>query len=211
MSLAVELDPLSLHYQIDCGFPLYCARRYVEAIEVGRKALEAEPTFYVGHFNLGLAYLANRQLQEALTEFQKSVPPEGDPEASAAIAQVEALRGNRTAAERILNDLSGEGREQYVSPTSIALIHAALKEKDQAFQWLEQAYNDRSWQLVFLNVDPRFDGLRSDRRFEALLQRVGFWRPDHGIISTLIRRPRVVPVATGIHSLAPASKMSITH
>jgi len=173
MTLAAELDPLCLYYQIDYGFPLYCARDYGAAIDVARRALEAEPRFYVGHFNLGLAYLANRQLKEALTEFQKGTPPEGDPEASAAIAQVEALRGNRTAAEQILHDLSAEGRGQYVPPTSIALIYAALGENDQAFRWLEQAYKDRSWQLVFLKVDPRFDTLRSDRRFAALLQRVG--------------------------------------
>ena len=173
MKLAVELDPLCLHYQIDCGLPLYCARQYAAAIQVGRKALEADPQFYVGHFNLGLAYLANRQFQEALAEFRKGAPPEGDPDASAAIAQVEALQGNRTAAYRILHRLSREARERYVSPASIALIHSALGEKDQAFQWLEQAYKDRSWWLVFLKVDPRFDSLRSDRRFEALLRRVG--------------------------------------
>jgi len=173
MSLAVELDPLCLHYQTDAGFPLYCARQYAAAIQIARKALEAAPQFLVGHFNLGLAFLGNRQFQEALAEFQKSMPPEGDPDASAAIAQVEALQGNRTAAYRILNRLSREARERYVSPAGIALIHAALGNKDQAFQWLEQAYKDRSWWLVFMKVDPRFDSLRSDRRFEALLQRVG--------------------------------------
>ncbi len=174
MSLAVELDPLCLHYQIDCAFPLYCARQYAASLQLARKALEADPEFYVGHYNLGLAYLANRQFQDALAEFQKGAPPEGDPDTTAAIAQVEALQGNRTAAYGILHHLSREARERYVSPASIALIHAALGEKDQAFQWLEQAYKDRSWWLVFMKVDPRFDSLRSDRRFEALLQRVGF-------------------------------------
>ena len=173
MSLAVELDPLCLHYQIDCGLPLYCARQYAAAIQVGRKALEAEPQFYTGHFNLGLAYLGDRQFQEALAEFQKGTPPEGDLDTSAAIAHLEALQGNRSAAYRILHRLSREARERYVSPASIALIHAALGEKDQAFQWLEQAYKDRSWWLVFMKVDARFDSLRSDRRFGALLQRVG--------------------------------------
>jgi DNA-binding winged helix-turn-helix (wHTH) protein/TolB-like protein/tetratricopeptide (TPR) repeat protein len=173
MNSAVELDPLCLHYQIDCAFPLFCAGQHAAAVQVGRKALEADPQFYTGHFNLGLAYLANHQFPEALAEFQKSMPPEGDLEVSAAIAHVEALQGNRAAAYRILHRLSREARERYIPPASIALIHAALGEKDQAFQWLEQAYKDRSWWLVFLKVDPRFDSLRSDRRFETLLQRVG--------------------------------------
>jgi len=173
MNLAVELDPLCLHYQIDCALPLWCARQYAAAIQVARKALEAAPQFYTGHFNLGLGYLGNRQFPEALAEFQKSMPPGGDPEVSAAIAQVEALLGNRTAAYRILDRLSREARQRYVSPASIARIHIALGDKDQAFQWLEQAYKDRSWWLVFLKVDAGFDSLRSDRRFEALLQRVG--------------------------------------
>ncbi len=174
MSLAVELDPLCLHYQVDCALPLYCARQYGAAIQVARKALEAGPEFLVGHLNLGILYLANRQLPEALSEFQKALPPEGDPEASAAIAHVEALQGNWTAAYGILHRLLQEARERYVSPASIALIYAALGEKDQAFQWLEQAFEDRSWWLMLLKVDHRFESLRSDRRFEALLQRVGF-------------------------------------
>ncbi len=173
LSLAVELDPLCLHYQVDEGFPLYCARQYGAAIQTARKALEADPQFLVGHFNLGLGYLAERQFQEALAEFRKTLP-EGDPEVSSAIAQVEALQGNSAAAHRILAGLSSQARERYVSPASIALIYAALGEKDQAFRWLEQAYEDRSWWLVFLKVDSRYDRLRSDRRFDVLLQRVGF-------------------------------------
>lgn len=173
MKLAGELDPLSPLYQIDVGAPFYCARQYSTCLAMARRILEAYPDWHLAHFDLGLVYLGTGQLSEALAEFQRSIPPDGDPEADAMIGYVEALRGNRATARRILGQLQRQVRTSYVSPASIALIHAALDEKEKAFELLERAYQDRSMSLLLLKVDGRFDSLRPDPRFDDLVRRVG--------------------------------------
>lgn len=76
-------------------------------------------------------------------------------------------------ARRALNDLKLQAKQEYVSPTGIALIHAALGETDEAFRWLDKAYRARCGELFDLKVEPKFDSLRSDPRFDDLLRRVG--------------------------------------
>jgi hypothetical protein len=70
--------------------------------------------------------------------------------------------------------LKQTGKQRYVSPYNIALIHAALAQNDLAFHWLEKALQERFWMVAFLKVDPRWDSLRNDARFDQLLQRAGF-------------------------------------
>jgi tetratricopeptide (TPR) repeat protein len=153
MKLAGELDPLSPIYQMDVGAPFYCARQYSTCLAMARRISEAYPDWHLAHLDLGLVHLATGQLSEALAEFQRSIPPDGDPEADAMIGYVEALRGNRAAARRILDQLQRQARTSYVSPASRALIHAALDEKEKAFELLERAYQDRSMSLLLLKVD----------------------------------------------------------
>jgi hypothetical protein len=74
---------------------------------------------------------------------------------------------------RALQDLKERSQQTYVQPMWIAAIHAALGEKDQAFDWLQKAYDDRSVWLVYLKVDPLFQNLKQDGRYAALLKRIG--------------------------------------
>ena len=74
----------------------------------------------------------------------------------------------------MLDQLEELSKSRYVSPYDRATVYAGLGEKDQAIAWLEKAYQERSDGLVFLKVEPKFDGLRSDPRFADLLRRVGF-------------------------------------
>ena len=83
--------------------------------------------------------------------------------------------GKRAEAEKILHDLERKTKGGYVSPYMIATIYAGLGDKDRAFEFLEQAYRERSWDIVWaLKADLRIDNLRSDPRFQALWRRVGF-------------------------------------
>lgn len=91
----------------------------------------------------------------------------------AALAHTYAVAGDRTRAASLLAHLKRLSMQRYVSGYWIAEIHAALGEIDQAFEWLEQAYQEPSSWLVYLKVDPRLDPLRSDARFDALLEKVG--------------------------------------
>ena len=87
-----------------------------------------------------------------------------------------ASRGKRSEAKRILGQLLVMRQQRYVSPYEIAVIHVGLGEKDQAFEWLERAYQEHSSWLSYLNVESRLDPLHSDPRFANLVRRVGLPR-----------------------------------
>jgi hypothetical protein len=84
-----------------------------------------------------------------------------------------AVAGLREAAQGILTQLTALSKQQYVSPYDRAMIHLGLGEVDEAFHWLEAAYEQRSLWLGYLKVDPQLDILRSDARFHSLLSRLG--------------------------------------
>jgi hypothetical protein len=73
-----------------------------------------------------------------------------------------------------LEQLNEVSKQRYVTAYSLALVHAALKDTDEAFDWLDKAYSERSARLAFAKIDPRLDYLRSDSRFQDLLRRMKF-------------------------------------
>jgi eukaryotic-like serine/threonine-protein kinase len=170
---ALELDPLSLIINTGLG-RLYCgARRYDEAIDQLKTTLEMEPNFAEAHFQLALAYEGKGKFEKAANSFQKSVELFEDPTMRGWIAREQALAGRKDEARKLLEELKTLAKRQYVSPYMIAMGYAALGDREQAFAWLERAYEDRSYYIVWLKVDPIWDSLRGDGRFQNLLQRVG--------------------------------------
>ena len=91
----------------------------------------------------------------------------------AALGQAYSVSHQQGEARKILDQLKDRSQQTYVQPMWIAVIHLGLGEKDQAFDWMQKAYDDRSAWLVYLKVDPLFDGVRSDARFVDLMRRVG--------------------------------------
>ena len=91
----------------------------------------------------------------------------------AALGHAYALAGKRAEAQRVLDDLLALSKQRFVSPYDISLVHLGLGEKDKAFEWLQKAVAERVGLLVYLKVDPLFDPLRSDPRFQDLLRRMG--------------------------------------
>jgi len=81
--------------------------------------------------------------------------------------------GHKTEARQVLVRLDQVSRAKYVTPYGVALVYAGLNDKENAFAWLNKAYVGRSHWLVWLNRDPRWNGLRSDARFASLTKRVG--------------------------------------
>ena len=173
MDIAHRLDPVSLAILCDVGLPLYAERNYAEAIRTGEKVIELNPRFSMAYYDLGLGHQAAGDVNGAIAAFQKAVPLDDDPDNVAMLARAYAVAGNRAEALRLLQQLGEIGKRRYVSPASIGLIHAALGETDEAFHWLDKAYDDRSWNLMLAKIDPRFDSLRSDPRFARLLARMG--------------------------------------
>jgi TolB-like protein len=171
---AAEIDPLSLPASLNVGWQYGWSRQYDPSIEWLRKVLEIEPNFEQARWALGLAYEGKGMIKEAATEFQKAVDLSGgNPVYEAALGRVYAIGGNKPDAMRIQDQLEKESKSKYVSAYWMATLQVGLDEKDAAFQWLEKAYEERSGGMIWLGVDPRMDGVRSDARFATLLDRVG--------------------------------------
>ncbi len=172
MAQALELDPVSLIINKNVGDPFYYMRQYDESIEQYRKTLELDPTFFLARLWLGTSYEQKGMYKEAIVEFQKARSSEDDPAILGALGHVYAVSGNRGEAEKIIKKLKGLS-ERYVAPYHIATIYAGLQGKDEAFEWLEEAYKSRDEWLLYLKIDPRLDSIRSDTRFSDLLGRAG--------------------------------------
>jgi TolB-like protein/Tfp pilus assembly protein PilF len=171
---AQKLDPLALIVSVAEGRILHFARRFDEAIGQFQKILELDPNFIPAHCDLGASLEEKGILRQALAEFEICVRlSRGGPLYLTAVAEVQARLGNRDEALKILSQLQSSD-EKYVSPSSIALIYASLGELDQSFSWNERAFEERDASLVWLQVAPESDSVRSDSRFADLLHRMNF-------------------------------------
>jgi DNA-binding winged helix-turn-helix (wHTH) protein len=173
IELARALDPVSLIINANVGFLLYHAGRYREAVNELRGALLLDPHFSVAHHRLGLAYEALAMYQEAEAEFAAMAPTEADPLGLSSLAYLCAISGRETRARRLLGRLLRASRERYVPASYIAQAYAGLNDRDAAFGHLERAFDERAAMLVGIQSNRRWSHLRSDPRFEALVQRVG--------------------------------------
>jgi TolB-like protein/Tfp pilus assembly protein PilF len=177
MKKALELEPASLVMNTFMGATLYYAGRYDEAIDQCRRTIEMDPNFAVAHWHLGLAYEQKQLLDAATEEFKKAVSLSGgSPLMKAALGRAYAESQKKQDANEILNELNELAKRQYASAFEIATIYIALGNNEQAFQLLENAYAERSFHLVNLNVSPQFKSVRSDPRFQDLVQRIGLSR-----------------------------------
>jgi TolB-like protein/Tfp pilus assembly protein PilF len=171
---ALELDPLSIPCNLGLGWAYYFSRNYDLAIEQYRRTLEIAPSVPMALYGLGLTYHHKNLLKEGASEFQKAYTTWGGESAALMFVGVtHALAGNRTAAEKELGRLQKLRKQKYVPAVYSAFIYVALNDLDRAFDWLQKACEERSSYLIFLNVQPAMDALRSDPRYEGLLSKVG--------------------------------------
>jgi tetratricopeptide (TPR) repeat protein len=174
MKKAVELEPASLVMNSFMGATLHYAGRTDEAIEQLRKTIEMDPNFAVAHWYLGLAYEQKNMYAEAIAEFQQAIKLSGgSPLMKAALAHAFAKTERKADAITILNELNELSKRSYLSSYEVAAVYVALGDNEQAFHFLERAYKERCFHLVFLKVWPQFAPVRSDPRFRDLLSRIG--------------------------------------
>jgi serine/threonine-protein kinase len=180
---AQALDPLSPIISANSGLYLYYAHKHDEAIEQYRKTLEINSEFGVAHYYLGLAYLQKKEYDTAIAEFKSVMKSAGeaatgkeeldgdDLEAAAALAYAYASAGKRAEAQSLLDKMIELQKRRYVSPLYLATVYTGLGAKDQAIEQLNKAYENRHPGLVLIRVEPLFDTLRDDQRFQELLRR----------------------------------------
>jgi TolB-like protein/DNA-binding winged helix-turn-helix (wHTH) protein/Tfp pilus assembly protein PilF len=154
----------------------YQLRDYPSLVDAGKRGIASNPNEWVEHHDLGIGYEGTGKLPEAIVEYQKAVElSNGDQDANASLAHAYAAIGKKAEAEKILRDLELKSKDTYISPYILATVYAGLGEKDKAFQFLQKACEERSLEISSnLKADLRLDNLRSDPRFHALSQRVGF-------------------------------------
>jgi serine/threonine protein kinase/TolB-like protein/Tfp pilus assembly protein PilF len=172
---AQELDPLSLVINMVAGLTFVHARQYDDAIEQYRKTIELDPNWFAAHLELGLAYALKGAYPEAIVECEKALMLAPDNvDALESLGYVYAVAGRRADALRVLDRLNELSQRKYVPPFSRALVYTGLGDKDQAIEWLEKAYEERSPYLLYMSfAHPVWDPLRSDPRFQELVRRMG--------------------------------------
>jgi TolB-like protein/DNA-binding winged helix-turn-helix (wHTH) protein/Tfp pilus assembly protein PilF len=173
---AQGLDPLSLIISADLAMEtLASAGMYDQEMEQCRKTLEMDPNFAIGHACLSDSYDNKRMYKEAIAEMRKAIDLSGGSLRWVSdLARIYARAGRRDEAIKILDELKARSKREFVSPRFFAWVYAALGEKDQAFAWLEKAYEEHSVVKAALKVDPGLEPLRSDPRFQDLLRRMNF-------------------------------------
>ncbi len=172
---AQQLDPLSLIINAVNGQTLLRAGRDDLAIEQLRKTLEIDSNFAQAHIVLGMAYLRKGAFAEAIAEFQRATTLSPNiTQYKGGLGHAYARAGKSAEARKLLSELKEQSKRRYVSGCDFAAIYAGLGEKDQAFALLEKAYEQRDARLVLVNVEPLFDPLRSEPRFQDLLRRLRF-------------------------------------
>src|SRR5262249_44323976 len=170
---ALELDPLNGTFMVHLGWHFYNARQYDDALEQLRKAVDMAPKHGMARVHRAQAYAQKGRQAEAIDEAQQALllAPEWSITA-ATLGYAYAVSGKRDAALKMLDELTALSQWKDVSYYK-ALIYAGLGQKEQALEWLEKAYDERSDLLVYLKVDPIFESLRKEPRFADLLRRMG--------------------------------------
>jgi tetratricopeptide (TPR) repeat protein len=170
---ARQLDPLSLIISADNGMLLYYSRHFDRAIETFRSISQLDPNFPRAR-NVIFAYTENRLYADALAqaEAMRRLDPE-DPWSWSSLAFVHGRSGQLEQAQTALERLILLNRTLQVDPGAIARAYLGMGKKNETMAWLEKAYIQHSDTMTTLKVDPVFDPLRSDPRFQALMRRVG--------------------------------------
>lgn len=170
---ACLLDPLSPSVNTSAAWCFYCARKFDQAARQARKVLEVSPDYPMAHTVLGLTFEQEGHYEEAIGELRKAVGISGYPISIASLGHVLAASGDRKGARLLLKKLSAESKRRYVSPYALALIHCGLQQKQEALSLLKKAYRDRTGWLAYIDVEPRFDILRTEGQFRRLRKALG--------------------------------------
>ena len=170
---ALELDPLSLLFNMRLSDIYYFQRDNERSIELHQKLIGDNPDASFLYNNIALAYAQMKRFDEALAASQRAMALTGqDPNNLSALGIIYALSGRANEARWVAGTLEQLSRKRHTQAYSIAAIYSALGDRNQAFMWLERATMQRDSYLLKIKVDPAFDKIRSDPRYGRLLESV---------------------------------------
>ena len=171
---AQEQDPLSLVISTDLGMALFFAQNYDQASTELNKVLELDANFTPAHYFVGWIHERRGEFASAIKEFQKAVElSQGSALFLAMLGHSYAVSGQPGKARQVLSQLREIRRHKTISLTNEAIVLLGLDEREEALRLLEQACQDKDVQLAPLKVNPIYESIRSDSRFQNILQRVG--------------------------------------
>ncbi len=174
MLVAQSLDPVSAIVARDVAAAHFYRRDFQTALERCDHTIELNPHFGAAYWMLGLVQEQLKDFDESEAAFQRAVHLSPNmPRVHGALGRTFALSGRKKQALEVLGKLDAFAKVRYVSPMEFAWIYFALEQTDQGFRWLMKASEDRAFELIHLKVDPRFDPLRDDRRFVAIMKKLG--------------------------------------
>jgi TolB-like protein/DNA-binding winged helix-turn-helix (wHTH) protein/Tfp pilus assembly protein PilF len=174
MQRALALDPLSPEINSFLAWDYYLKHDYDSCLVSSRKAIQMFPDFWLPHMAAGMCYYIRAQYPDAIREYSRAMVMNPDSTFSqAGIGMSLAKAGKRAEALKAVELLQAMQNHTYVSPAYVSLIYMALGDRDTEFVWLEKSYDDRSEWLLWLPIDPNYDGQRSDPRYKQLMRKVG--------------------------------------
>ncbi|HSE36285.1 MAG TPA: protein kinase [Blastocatellia bacterium] len=170
---ALELDPLSPILEVNIGEAYLRKGDLDSAMEHAKRLVQLDPNFPLAHQIYGLMYLKQRRYAQAIAEFQQNVTNDRSANSLSYLGHAYAMAGRRDEAVAVLKELEDKYTKRESLPQYVAAVYAGLGDRDQAFAWLEKAFQARNGTLVFLVTDLPFDPLRSDPRYADLIRRMG--------------------------------------
>lgn len=171
MEKARALDPLSVLIGGNVALLQYLAGRLDEAEHELHRTMELDPDAPLPHLVLGMVRARQGNVSEGIAEIEKAYALDDNAEIAGWLGYAYGLSGRKGDAERLVRDLEKRTGE-FVPAYAIAMLHASLGDKDEAFAWLDRSFEDHSEGVGWIRVDPRLQPLRSDPRYADLLQRI---------------------------------------
>ncbi len=170
---AQELDPLSPIISQSVAWALYYARKYDDAIAQSKKTLQMDANLPAAHWDLGDAYAQKKMYPEAVAEWEKALTLSGFPSQAAALGEVYRVSGFQAFLQSWL-EMRLKDQSALSHPYDNAWLFALLGKKNETLYWLQKAFTEREGAIVWLKSDPRFDALRTDPSFQAIIQKMNF-------------------------------------
>jgi TolB-like protein/Tfp pilus assembly protein PilF len=174
MERALQLDPLSAPICMGLANTYYCARDYDMALKTCRRTIELDPSFGAAHQQLAVLYAQMNRYEEAFAELEQFVAkPQSSEREQTVQGMVYGMSGQTARARKLLSEFEQGNSPRALVVLGWAAVHALLGERDQAFDLLDECYQERVGSLVFIAYQPEFESLHDDPRFKDLLGRIG--------------------------------------